>query len=185
LLGLSAERAICTPTSGYVFVAQLRNGLPASIGNLLWFAYGPADTSCFIPVYAGVTDLPDTWDQPANFTRLDRQQAQWNFRLVHNLTQRLPYSSVIREVRSVIGPAEAAWLARQPELEQALLRIARDQGASAVEALLTAYTSDCARRAGSAYLDLVDYLLFRFLAGDPAFASPALPRIGSPSTLLP
>lgn len=181
LLGLSAERALCTPTSGYVFVAQLRHGLPASIGNLLWFAYGPADTSCFIPVYAGVTDLPDTWDQPANFTGLDRQQAQWSFRLVHNLAHRLPYQSVIREVQSVIGPAEAACLARQPELEQALLRIAQDWGARTVEPLLTTYTSDCARRAGTAYHDLVDYLLFRFLAGDPAFASPALPRIGPPS----
>jgi len=181
LLGVGAERAICTPTSGYVFVAQLRHGLPAGIGHLLWFAYGPADTSCFIPVYAGVTDLPDTWDQPANFTRLDRQQAQWNFRLVHNLTHRLPYQAVIREIQSVIGPAEAACLARQSELEQALLRIAQDRGARAVEPLLTAYTSDCARRAGTAYHDLVDHLLFRFLVGDPAFAPPALPRIDPPS----
>ena len=67
LLRLKPERAICTPTSGYVFVAQLRTALPKEIGNLLWFAYGPADTSCFIPLYAGVTDLPDTWDHPCEF----------------------------------------------------------------------------------------------------------------------
>jgi dipeptidase len=44
LLGLKPERSLCTPTSGYVFVAQLRQDLPPSIGSLLWFAYGPADT---------------------------------------------------------------------------------------------------------------------------------------------
>jgi dipeptidase len=67
LLGLQPERALCTPTSGYVLVAQLREALPDPIGNLLWFAYGPADTSCFIPVYAGVRDLPDTWDSSGEF----------------------------------------------------------------------------------------------------------------------
>ncbi len=35
--------------------------LPPPIGNCLWFAYGPAYTSCFVPVYAGVTALPDAW----------------------------------------------------------------------------------------------------------------------------
>ena len=98
LLGLKPERAIGTPTSGYVFIAQLRAKLPNSIGNLLWFAYGPADTSCFIPLYAGVTDLPASWNQPANFTRIDRQQAQWNFRLINSLVQRLPYQPAIKEV---------------------------------------------------------------------------------------
>jgi len=33
LLGLKPERAICTPTSGYVFVAQLRDHLPRAIGT--------------------------------------------------------------------------------------------------------------------------------------------------------
>ena len=46
MLGVKPERALCTPTRGYVFVAQLRNDLPKAIGNLLWFAYGPANTSC-------------------------------------------------------------------------------------------------------------------------------------------
>ncbi|MBM4027306.1 MAG: hypothetical protein FJ280_18155, partial [Planctomycetes bacterium] len=95
LLQVRPERAINTPTSGYVFIAQLRDGLPDAFGNCLWFAYGPASTSCFVPVYAGVTDLPDTWDQPANFTRIDRRQPQWNFRLVHNLASQGRYQEAI------------------------------------------------------------------------------------------
>ena len=101
LLGLKPERTLRTPSSGYVFVAQLRNDLPKAIGNLLWFAYGPANTSCFIPLYAGVTNLPARWEQPANFTRIDRQQAQWNFRLVNNLAQRLPYQQVKMKLKHI------------------------------------------------------------------------------------
>jgi dipeptidase len=181
LLGVKPERSICTPASGYVFVAQLRNDLPKAIGNLLWFAYGPADTSCFIPLYAGVTKLPDLWDQPANFTRIDRQQPQWNFRLVHNLAQRLPYQQVIQDVQAMIKPAEQRYLDLQPQLERAAADALRTQGPKAAEALLTAYASDGATHVGSAYSELVDYLMLRFLVGDPEFAKPTPPRIAAPT----
>jgi dipeptidase len=159
----------------------LRNDLPKAIGNLLWFAYGPANTSCFIPLYAGVTDLPDTWDHPANFTRIDRQQPQWNFRLVHNLARRLPYQQVIQDVRAMIKPAEQRYLDLQPQIERAAADALRTQGPKAAEALLTAYVSECATHVGLAYSDLVDFLMLRFLVGDPEFARPTLPRIGMPT----
>jgi dipeptidase len=181
LLQLKSERSICTPTSGYVFVAQLRNSLPRDIGNLLWFAYGPADTSCVIPLYAGVTDLPHTWDHAANFTRIDRQQPQWNFRLVHNLAQRVSYQTAIKEIRAMIQPAERRYLDFQSQLEQAAAEIHRRRGPKAAEAFLTAYVSDCATQVGVAYSDLVDYLMLRFLVGDPEFARPSLPRIAPPT----
>lgn len=180
LLGLKPERAICTPTSGYVFVAQLRAELPQSIGNLLWFAYGPANTSCFIPLYAGVTDLPDSWDHPANFTRIDRHQAQWNFRLVNNLVQRLPYQPAIKEVHAMLMPAERHYLDLQSNLEQTAVKILRGEGPKAAEAFLTAYTAECAKHVGFAYSELVDYLMLRFLVGDPEFARSERPRITAP-----
>ena len=180
LLGLKPERAICTPTSGYVFIAQLRDKLPNSIGNLLWFAYGPADTSCFIPLYAGVTDLPASWNHPANFTRIDRQQAQWNFRLINSLVQRLPYQPAIKEVQAMIKPAERRYLDLQPALEQAAAELLRSDGRKAAESFLTAYASECAKQVGFAYSELVDYLMLRFLVGSPEFAPPELPRIVRP-----
>jgi dipeptidase len=181
LLGLKPERAICTPTSGYVFVAQLRTDLPKAIGNLLWFAYGPANTSCFVPLYAGLTELPDAWDHPANFTRIDREQPQWNFRLVHNLAHRLPYQKALKDVQAMIKPAEQRYLDLQPDLEQAAVGIFREHGPKAAEAFLTAYASDCATKVRFAYSELVDYLMLRFLVGDPEFARPTPPRIAAPT----
>jgi dipeptidase len=180
LLGLEPERAICTPSSGYVFVAQLRYELPAPVGNLLWFAYGPADTSCFVPIYAGVTDLPDAWDHGANFTRIDRSQPQWNFRLVHNLTHRLPYQKVMKDVGAMIQPAQQKYLQFQSQLERAGLERFQKAGRQAAEAFLTTYAADCTTRTGAAYSELVDYLLLRHLVGDPEFAPGKLPRIPPP-----
>jgi hypothetical protein len=72
--------------------------------------------------------LPDVWDHAANFTRIDRQQPQWNFRLVHNLAQRLPYQKAIQAIRAMIQPAEQGYLDFQPVFEQAALGVFREKG---------------------------------------------------------
>jgi len=180
LLDVRPERAICTPTSGYVFIAQLRDALPEPIGNCMWFAYGPANTSCFLPVYAGATELPDSWDQPADFTRIDRQQPQWNFRLVQNLTNNLRYQDAIKDVQRVLRPAEERFLGLQPELEKAASRIFEKHGAQGAEAFLSDYAQQSMTQAGHAYHELVDYLMFRYLVGDKELAQPPLPRIAAP-----
>jgi dipeptidase len=177
LLQIEPERAISTPTSGYVFIAQLRNSLPAAIANCLWFAYGPAATSCFVPFYAGVTDLPDTWDHPADFTRIDRRQPQWNFRLVHNLATNLRFQDAIKDIRTVLEPAEAKFRALQAEVEDAALQVFQKRGQQGVERLLTAYAGQCAREVGYAYHELVDYLTLRYLIGDRELDNQPLPRI--------
>lgn len=180
LLKIKPERALSTPTSGYVFIAQLRDGLPAPIGNCLWFAYGPASTSCFVPVYAGVTDLPDTWDHPANFTRVDRRQPQWNFRLVHNLTSTLRYQDAVQDVRDVVNPAEDRFLTVQPRFEKAALRVFQKHGANGARAFLTDYAQQCSTNVGNAYHQLADYLMFRYLLGAKELAPRTLPRIAAP-----
>jgi hypothetical protein len=132
-------------------------------------------------LYAGVTDLPDEWDHAANFTRIDRRQPQWNFRLAHNLANRLQYQAVIKDVQGVFRPAEDRYLALQPELESAALALFQKHGPKATEAFLTAYACDSASKVGTAYAELVDYLMLRFLVGDPEFAPPALPRVAAPT----
>jgi len=181
LLEIEPERAISTPASGYVFIAQLRSSLPDAIANCVWFAYGPAATSCFVPFYAGVTDLPDTWDHPANFTRIDRRQPQWNFRLVHNLAVHLRYQDAIKDIRSVMKPAEQRFIGLQSGVETAAVRVFEQQGRQGVERLLTEYARQCAKEVGYAYHELVDYLTLRYLIGNKEVDNQPLPRIAPPT----
>ncbi len=180
LLGIEPERAICTPTSGYVFVAQLREGVPDSIGNCLWFAYGPAYTSCFVPIYAGVTDLRDSWDRPADFTKIDRDQAQWEFRLVHSLANHLRYQDAVKDIRDVIIPAERKFLDIQPHFEKRAVRIFENNGADAAEKFVNDYADQCLTQVGYAYSELVDYLMFKYLVDHSEVAPPELPSIPKP-----
>lgn len=81
----------------------------------------------------------------------------------------------------MIQPAEQGDLDFQPVFEQAALGVFREKGQQAAEKSLTSYASQCATHVGSAYFELVDYLMLRYLVGDPEFAPPALPRIAPPS----
>jgi dipeptidase len=180
VLGIKPTRALCTPTSGYVFVAQLREWLPERFGNCLWFAYGPAYTSCFVPVYAGVTDLPDAWDLAPDYTRIDRNQVPWNFRLAFSLANNLRYQDAVQDIEAVFTPAEAAFLNIQKRVEEKAAEVLDEEGASGVEAFLNAYAEQCLTKVGYAYHQLVDYLMFRYLVDHWEVAPPRLPAIATP-----
>jgi dipeptidase len=180
LLDIKPNRALCTPTSGYVFVAQLRDWLPDTFGNCLWFAYGPAYTSCFAPIYAGVTDLPDTWDQAPDYTRINRNQVPWNFRLVFSLANNLRYQDAMQDIQHVFRPAEAAFFKIQKYVERTAAEVLRKEGAGGVERFLNAYSEHCLTQVGYAYKELVDYLMFRYLVDHSEVAPPKLPAISAP-----
>ena len=180
LLGIKPERALCTPTSGYVFVAQLRDWLPDSVGNCLWFAYGPAYTSCFAPIYAGVTELPDTWDQAPDYTRINTNQVQWNFRLVFSLANNLRYQDAMQDIQNVFRPAEAAFFKIQKYVERTAAEVLRKEGAGGLERFLNTYADHCLTQVGYAYKELVDYLMFMYLVDHSEVAPPKLPAISAP-----
>ncbi|MBN2315076.1 MAG: C69 family dipeptidase, partial [Sedimentisphaerales bacterium] len=174
------NRALCTPTSGYVLVAQHRDWLPDAIGNCLWFAYGPAYTSCFVPIYAGVTDLPDPWDCPPDYTRINRDQVQWNFRLVFSLANNLRYQEVVQDIQRVFRPAEAAFFNTQTSVEKTAVDVFNKKGIEGVERFLNTYAEHCLKQVGYAYHELVDYLMFQYLVNNSEVAPPKLPAISAP-----
>ena len=180
LLGIKAKRALCTPTSGYVFVAQLRDWLPDTFGNCLWFAYGPAYTSCFVPIYAGVTDLPDTWDKAPDYTRISRNQVQWNFRLVFSLANNLRYQDAMQDIQRVFRPAETSFFNIQTHVERTAAKLLRKEGVGGVEHFLNTYAEHCLTQIGYSYHELVDYLMFRYLVDHSEVAPPKLPAISAP-----
>jgi dipeptidase len=179
LLDIKPNRALCTPTSGYVFVAQLRDWLPDSIGNCLWFAYGPACTSCFVPIYAGVTDLPDAWDQAPDYTRINRSQVQWNFRLVFSLANNLRYQDAMQDIKCVYQPAEEEFFKIQTKVETTAADVLRKEGIEGIERFLNAYAHHCLKQVGYAYNELVDYLMFQYLVEHSEVAPPKLPVISA------
>lgn len=179
LVGIEPERCITSETSGYVYISQVRDWLPEPIAGCMWFTLGPSATSCYAPVYAGVTRITESWSRSPRFTGVDRSQVQWNFQLAEDLTE-LKYQEAIRDVESVFRPAEEKFLALQPSLENAAVEVFRKHGIDETEELLTAYTNAGLENVHAAYRELVDYLMFRYLYSYSATAPRTLPKVAAP-----
>ena len=166
--------------SGYVYVSQVRDGLPDPIAGCMWFTLGPSYTSCFASIYSGVTEIVESWSRSPDFARIDRAQIQWKFQLVESLTG-LKYQEAIEEVQGVIEPAEERFLALQAEFEEAVAQVFEECGAARAAMVVTEYTNACLAHVDRAYGDLVDYLMFKYLYRYPDAAPPRLTEIPSPT----
>jgi len=177
LVGVEPERCIGSETSGYVYVSQIRDWLPAPVSGCMWFTLGPSYTSCFAPIYSGATEIAGSWSREPDFTRIDRSQVQWKFRLTEGLAG-LKYQEAVKDIRGVFGPAEARFLAIQPEFEDTAVRVFRKHGAAGAERFVTEYTNSCLKNVDDTYGELVDYLMFKYLYSYSNAAPPKLPGVG-------
>ena len=53
------NRTICTESTQYAFVAQLRDGLPAEIAHVVWICFRRPDSNAFSPWYVAGRQFPD------------------------------------------------------------------------------------------------------------------------------
>ncbi|MFC1715859.1 dipeptidase [Candidatus Poribacteria bacterium] len=180
LVGVKPERCIGTETSGYVYISQIRDWLPDPISGCMWFTLGPGYTSCFAPIYSGVTEIAESWSRSPNFTQIDLTQVQWKFQLVKNLAE-LKYQEAIKDVRGVFEPAEERFLALQTEFEDAATQVFRKYGTARAERFVTEYTNSCLGSVDNAYGELVDYLMFKYLHSYSDVAPPELTGVIAPT----
>ena len=131
------ERAIAMFRCSYSFVAQSRSWLPASIGGVLWFGQDAPDTTCYVPVYAGVTEVPLSWSTGKRHV-FDRESAWWAFNFVNNWAS-LKWSYMIQDINALQEKFEGLFFASQPAVEEKALALHKEDPAKAA-AYLTDYT---------------------------------------------
>ncbi len=120
------ERAISTQQAGFVIVSQSRKGMPDAVGGVTWFTPDDASTSCFTPLYCGITALP------APYTRGDYKKFEWDSAWwVSNLVSNLCYdrwSRIAPDVQAAQARREADLFRMQPVIEEAAVKLAeRDE----------------------------------------------------------
>ena len=79
------ERAIATQQTGYTFVAQSRSSLPDPIGGIFWFGVDDADGCVYIPMYCGITNVPESFATGnGSMIKWSETSAFWTFNQVNN-----------------------------------------------------------------------------------------------------
>ena len=100
----NTARIIGVNRAEYVTVTQCRDWLPDPIGGIIWLAFGTQDTSCFMPLYAGITKIPESFKIGDHWV-FSRDSARWAFDYVdfHTL---VIYSLAIEDVKK----AQKKWV---------------------------------------------------------------------------
>ena len=55
------ERPISTQQTGFSFVSQSRSWLPDPIGGVYWYGVDDTYTTCYVPLYCGINDVPEAY----------------------------------------------------------------------------------------------------------------------------
>jgi dipeptidase len=155
----NTSRIISVNRAEYVTVTQCRGWLPNSIGGIVWLAWGAQDTSCFMPLYSGITEIPKSFEIGDHWV-FDRDSARWAFDYVDFHTQ-VMYSYAIQDVREAQKKWEKTAVDRTPTVDQFALELYEKDPAQ-VHQFLTDYCLSNANRVIDAWWELGNQLLVKY-----------------------
>ncbi len=156
------ERPISTQQTGFSFVSQSRSWLPDPIGGVYWYGLDDTYTSCYVPLYAGINRLPQSF----TVGRIDTfswDSAWWVFNFVANITN-LKYAYMVEDILVVQRELESRFLAMQPVIEETALALASSDPAMLQE-YLTLYSVGQADEMVRRWKELGEHLLTTYNDG--------------------
>lgn len=156
------ERSISIFRCAYATVIQSRGWLPPAIGGLVWFAEDDPKTSVYMPLYAGITRLPETLEIGSRDT-LDRKAAWWAFDFVGNWAN-LRYDAMAKDIRAKSAAIEKGFFDQQAEVEKRALELHRQDPQKAKD-FLTEYSNTMVQKTVDEWWKFGDFLIVKYNDG--------------------
>jgi dipeptidase len=152
-------RKISVANVEYTSLVQCRPGLPNEIGGIVWVAFGPQDTACYMPLYAGMNAIPKSFTVGDHFV-FNRASARWASDYVDFHTQVI-YNQAIKDVQKAQMELEGGALQQIPEIDKQALALYGKSPAKARE-YLTKTVIDLNDKIVAGWWDLGDKLLVKY-----------------------
>jgi dipeptidase len=160
-------RTIAIAGCSYATVLQCRGWLPDPVGSVCWFAFDNPAESARIPIFAGVTELPASFEVCAQH-RYRTDSAAWTFRRANRLAT-VRWGETKDVMRKTIADFEEKAFRELPYVEKIVVDLYgkgdNPEGAAKAREYLTKYTNDFARAAMSTYWELGDRFWTQFARG--------------------
>lgn len=156
------ERPISKFRCSYSWVSQSRSWLPDPIGGVLWFGLDAPHGTCYMPLYCGITEVPESL-QIMNRFEFSRESAWWAFDFVENWAN-LAFCYVIEDIREMQRKFEGEFLAVQAAVENAALMLYEQDPELAIT-FLTDYSNSAVNRVVDAWWDFADMLIAKYNDG--------------------
>jgi len=158
--GWRGERPLARWYCMYATVTQSRSWLPDAVGGIVWFGYANPATTVYVPMYAGITDLPEDYKTDGRTTGFSRRSAWWAFKRVATIAAHR-WGDMRVDVAGVRDPLQEKLLAAQTEIAQTAAKLVKDNPAEA-RAYLTRKTAEACAAATGAYWSLGDLLWMKY-----------------------
>jgi dipeptidase len=160
------ERAISTQQTGFSFVAQSRSFLPDPIGGILWFGVDDTYSTCYVPMYCGMTKVPHSYAVGnGDMLTYSESSAFWAFNLVANLTY-LRYNSMIKDVVKVQSELENKFFKMVTSVDQAAVTLWNSGNQQMAREFITDYSVNAGNNTVLRWKELSNYLLVKYKDGN-------------------
>ena len=158
--GWRGERPLARWYCIYATVTQSRVQLPDPVGGIVWFGYGNPAMTVYVPLYAGIEDLPESYQTDGRTTGFSRRSAWWAFNRVSRLSAHR-WGDMRRDVAEVRDPMQEKFLAAQEDVAATFRKLLAEDPAKA-RAYLTSESRKACLEAVEAYWNLGDSLWTKY-----------------------
>jgi dipeptidase len=159
------ERAVATHQTGFSFVAQCRGWLPNEIGGIYWFGLDDAASSCYMPIFVGITSVPkEIREGNGSMIEYSSTSAFWTFTKVSNFTY-TRYKDMIKHVNARQDYWEKGAIEEIAQFEKGWVELYNKDKAAAI-ATLTDYSTKKVENVVADWNKLFEYLLVKYHDGN-------------------
>ncbi len=160
------ERAISTQQTGFSFVAQCRSWLPDPIGGILWFGVDDAYSSCYAPMYCGITEIPECFAVGnGDMLTFSETSAFWTFSQVANYAY-LRYDDMIEDIQVVQSELEDKFVKYAPAIDKAAETLYNEVGEAEARKFISEYSVNEANNMTARWKELRNYLIVKYTDGN-------------------
>ncbi|MCT4602400.1 MAG: C69 family dipeptidase, partial [Marinifilum sp.] len=122
--GELGERTIARWYTMYATIIQCRDWLPDEVGGIVWLAQDNVATSIYIPVYAGTTDLAESYKVKARRTGYTRKSAWWAFNRLGTLSAQR-WGDMRHDVDTVFVPLQKQYFQEQAKIDEEVAKMSK------------------------------------------------------------
>lgn len=146
-------RTIAITACSYSHVTQIRPDLPPELGTISWFSFDNPGQSPRIPIFAGVTKLPEGF-QYCGQKRFRTDSAIWAYRRANRLAT-VNWAAAGPMLEGAVKEYEDQAFEELPGVDQKFMELYKEDPAKA-RAYLTKYSTDFARATMHRWWELGD-----------------------------
>ncbi|MDL2228196.1 C69 family dipeptidase [Bacteroidales bacterium OttesenSCG-928-K03] len=159
------ERATSTQQTGFSFVTQSRGWLPNPIGGVIWFGTDDTYTTCYVPIYCGITQTPICFREGnGSIIEYSPTSSFWITNMVTNFAYSR-YSDMIVDIQKVQNRLEKTFEKDLIAFDKEVSKLYASNPTKAIE-MITTFSGEKAQIMFDEWKDLFIFLTVKYIDGN-------------------